>query len=491
MDQVCQQHSDDVDVYVGRVRASFEQIPIAALVTVVNAALMSALLFRTEPAWGVYAWFGTAVLASTARMTLWWMHRHTTPTDAQYRMWSLANGSGTLGAGLVWGVGSILLLPEAEIDQLFWVFLIGGMCAGAASLHYPHLPTAVAFIIPAGLPLAIRFALDGSARLGTAAVMIVAFLAALVATSRRANRFFGETLRLRVEMTRRTRELDAANAKLREEIAERHAAEASLRHVHQMEAVGQLTGAIAHDFNNLLTAVLGSLALLRKCLPADDRRAERFLHIAVQGAEKGAVLTQRLLAFGRRQTLMPEVLDVATLLHGMSGLLNTSTGVNVRVAMRFPRNLPPVEVDANQLELAVLNLPVNARDAMPGGGEITISAREATASGYDQDRLPAGRYVVLSVADNGQGMDKATLNRATEPFFTTKDVGKGTGLGLLDGPWLCRTVGRTTRSAKRAGYRHHSRTLAARGGDGRRSCRAAAGTAAAHGPSLWKRARGR
>ena len=304
------------------------------------------------------------------------------------------------------------------------------MCAGAASLHYPHLPTAVAFIIPAGLPLAIRFALDGSARLGAAAVMIVAFLAALVVTSRRANRFFGETLRLRVEMTRRTRELDAANAKLREEIAERHAAEASLRHVHQMEAVGQLTGAIAHDFNNLLTAVLGSLALLRKCLPADDRRAERFLHTAVQGAERGAVLTQRLLAFGRRQTLMPEVLDVAKLLHGMSGLLDTSAGVNVRVAMRFPRNLPPVEVDANQLELAVMNLSVNARDAMPGGGEITISAREAAASGYDPDRLPAGRYVVLSVADNGQGMDKATLNRATEPFFTTKDVGKGTGLGL-------------------------------------------------------------
>ena len=158
---------------------------------------------------------------------------------------------------------------------------------GAASLSYPHLPTALAFIVPAGLPLAIRFALEGSERLAVAAAMIAGFLATLVVISRRSSRFFGETLRLRADVAQRTRDLNAANEKLRAEIAERHAAEASLRQAQKMEAVGQLTGAIAHDFNNLLSAVLGSLALLRKCLPTDDRRATRLLDTAAQGAERG------------------------------------------------------------------------------------------------------------------------------------------------------------------------------------------------------------
>ena len=409
-------------------RTAFEQIPIAVLVTVVNAALMSGVLLATEPARGVYAWLAVAVLVSAARLVLWWAHRHSTPTPGRYWRWSLASACGALAAGLLWGGGSVLLLPESEIDRLFWVFLIGGMCAGAASLSYPHLPTALAFIVPAGLPLAIRFALEGSERLAVAAAMIAGFLATLVVISRRSSRFFGETLRLRADVAQRTRDLNAANEKLRAEIAERHAAEASLRQAQKMEAVGQLTGAIAHDFNNLLSAVLGSLALLRKCLPTDDRRATRLLDTAAQGAERGAALTQRLLAFGRRQALMPEVVDLPALIDGMSSLLGSSLGPKVRVTMRFPQVLPPVEVDANQLELAMLNLAVNARDAMPGGGTIIIAAREEEVRSLEG--LPPGPYVVLSMTDTGEGMDETTLTRAMEPFFTTKNVGKGTGLGL-------------------------------------------------------------
>jgi nitrogen-specific signal transduction histidine kinase/CheY-like chemotaxis protein len=224
--------------------------------------------------------------------------------------------------------------------------------------------------------------------------------------------------------------LDASNTRLRQEIAERRATQASLHHAQKMEAVGQLTGGIAHDFNNLLTVVLGSLELLRKRLPAEDPKAARLLDIAAQGAERGAALTQRLLAFGRRQALRPEIVHLPALIEGMSALLRSSLGSSVEIRLRLPEGLPSVEVDPNQLELALLNLAMNARDAMPGGGKLTVAARKEWMVSARDGGLPPGSYVVLSVADAGQGMDEATLAHAMEPFFTTKGVGKGTGLGL-------------------------------------------------------------
>lgn len=430
MRRASREHPNEAEITSERVRAAFEQIPVAALVTLANATLMAAVLTATEPVRWVYAWFALAVLVTAGRLALWWAHRHAGPTPEQYRRWALASTCGALASGLLWGGGSVLLLPNSEIDQLFWVFLIGGMCAGAASLHYPHLPTALAFIVPAGLPLAIRFALDGSARLAAAAAMIVVFLAALVVTSRHSSKYFGETLQLRVDVAERTRDLIAAKENLQAEVTERLATEASLRHAQKMEAVGHLTGAIAHDFNNLLTAILGSLALLRKSIPVADLRATRLLATATQGAERGAALTQRLLAFGHRQALMPEVLDLPGLINGMSALLGSSLGPGVGIVTRFPKIVAPVEIDANQLELAVLNLAVNARDAMPNGGTITIGARQEEVHRRAADGLAPGTYVVLSVMDTGEGMDEATLARAMEPFFTTKGIGRGTGLGL-------------------------------------------------------------
>ena len=253
---------------------------------------------------------------------------------------------------------------------------------------------------------------------------------ALAVTVRRSSRYFGEVLQLRIDLAERTHELAASNTRLRQEIAERRATQASLHHVQKMEAVGQLTGGIAHDFNNLLTAVLSSLTVLRKRLPAEDPKAARLLDNAVQGAERGAALTQRLLAFGRRQVLTPEIVHLPALIEGMSALLRSSLGSSLQIRLQLPEGLPPVEVDANQLELAVLNLAVNARDAMPSGGELTVTARKEWMVSARDDELPPGSYVVLSVADTGQGMDEATLARAMEPFFTTKGVGKGTGLGL-------------------------------------------------------------
>ncbi len=197
----------------------------------------------------------------------------------------------------------------------------------------------------------------------------------------------------------------------------------------KMDAIGQLTGGVAHDFNNLLMAILGSLELAKKRLP-DDPQITRLLDNAIQGAQRGSVLTQRMLSFARRQSLEPKSIDLPALMGNLIELLQRSIGAGVRIETDLPRSLPPILADENQLELALLNLTVNARDASPEGAVIRIEARDQTLKTENPVGLPAGRYVRVSVADQGEGMDAETLTRATEPFFTTKGVGKGTGLGL-------------------------------------------------------------
>ncbi|MXQ13376.1 hybrid sensor histidine kinase/response regulator [Microvirga makkahensis] len=225
---------------------------------------------------------------------------------------------------------------------------------------------------------------------------------------------------------RRAEAEQVALVQLRHESEQRLAAEQRLLQAQKMESIGQLTGGIAHDFNNLLAVILGNLDLLRKRIT--DERAKRLLEGAIQGAQRGAALTQRLLAFSRRQDLTPQAVDVPRLVAGMTDLLSRSLGPSIKIATWFPADLPPVKVDPNQLEMALLNLAVNARDAMTVSGKITISAR---AEDVEQDNvLSPGAYVCVCVSDTGMGMDAATLARAIEPFFTTKGVGKGTGLGL-------------------------------------------------------------
>jgi PAS domain S-box-containing protein len=192
------------------------------------------------------------------------------------------------------------------------------------------------------------------------------------------------------------------------------------------EALGQLTGGIAHDFNNLLMVILSSLELVQKRLP-DDPKISRLIGNAVQGAQRGASLTQRMLAFARRQDLKTEPVDIAGLVRGMIDMLGRSLGPAITITTSLPHDLPHAQADTNQLELALLNLAVNARDAMLGGGALTISARKQDMR---TGELPNGHYVCISVKDTGAGMDNETLARAAEPFFTTKGVGKGTGLGL-------------------------------------------------------------
>ena len=218
-----------------------------------------------------------------------------------------------------------------------------------------------------------------------------------------------ETLEARVE--ERTREHELALAKLHE--------------AQKLETLGQLTGGVAHDFNNLLTPVIGNLDLLRRRLPPEER-SHRLIDASLQAASRAATLVQRLLAFARRQDLTVRPVDVGSLLDGMSDLIRRSLDPAIQVEISHSPELPPARVDPNQLELAILNLAINARDAMPGGGKLRIHADSVPA--HDGPR--AEDCVRIVVQDNGTGMDERTLARAVEPFFSTKGVGKGTGLGL-------------------------------------------------------------
>lgn len=277
-------------------------------------------------------------------------------------------------------------------------------------------------------------------------------------TAREEGRFISEGWRVRKngEPFRASVVIDAIRddegrpigfAKITRDITERDQAQHELEIAREalfqsqkMDAIGQLTGGVAHDFNNLLMAVLSSLDLLRKRVP-DDPMTQRLLNNAVEGAKRGATLTQRMLAFARRQELELDSFDLPQLLSGMSDLVQRSIGPEWPISTNLPLRLPAVRADANQLEMAILNLIVNARDATPSGGHILISATsEVLREGAVED-LPAGTYVRLVVRDKGTGMDAETLRRATEPFFTTKGVGKGTGLGLPMVHGMARQIG--------------------------------------------------
>ena len=215
-----------------------------------------------------------------------------------------------------------------------------------------------------------------------------------------------------------------------EAIAERAAAMAKLHEAQKLETLGQLTGGVAHDINNLLTPITGALDLLNRRHADGDQRMARLIDGALQSAERARVLVSRLLGFARRQALVTRPVDIASLLDGMRDLMTSSIGSTIELRIVAPDDLPPALADANQLELAILNLCVNSRDAMPNGGMLTVAAEPAVVGPGGTANLKPGAYVRLSVIDTGEGMDEATLAKAIEPFFSTKEIGKGTGLGL-------------------------------------------------------------
>jgi signal transduction histidine kinase len=240
--------------------------------------------------------------------------------------------------------------------------------------------------------------------------------------------------RRQYEARARLEELHALAADLErrveERTAEREQAVAQLHEARKLETIGQLTGGVAHDFNNLLTPIIGALDMLSRKYADGDARAARIIGGALQSSERAKTLVQRLLGFARRQTLQTQPVDLGALLDGMRDLVASSIGPTIELHIRADADLPPALADPNQLELALLNLCVNARDAMPGGGVLTIAAEQAVVGPRSEPKLAPGLYLRLSVIDTGAGMSAETLARAVEPFFSTKDTGRGTGLGL-------------------------------------------------------------
>jgi signal transduction histidine kinase/CheY-like chemotaxis protein len=238
---------------------------------------------------------------------------------------------------------------------------------------------------------------------------------------------------LETQVAARTAELSAANAKLTEEIKLRQDTEAQVMQMRKIEAIGQLTGGIAHDFNNMLAIILSSLRLMQRRLDRGDTNVQKFIDGAVEGAERAASLTSRLLAFSRQQPLAPEVIDGNKLIAGMGEILRRTIPESVRIETVLSGGLWRTHADVQGLESVIINLAVNARDAMPGGGKLTIETAnvfldEAYAAGHAD--VKPGQYVMIAVTDTGVGMAPEVLGQAFEPFFTTKPAGQGTGLGL-------------------------------------------------------------
>ena len=243
-----------------------------------------------------------------------------------------------------------------------------------------------------------------------------------------ALRELNESLECRV--AERTRELATINQLLQKEMAEREQAQEALRHAQKMDAIGQLTGGIAHDFNNMLTGVLGALDLIQRRLAAGRvGEIDRYIHVAVTSANRAAALTHRLLAFARRQSLNNRNVDVNHMVTSMEELLRRTTGESIELCIDLDRDLRHTHTDEHQLENALLNLVINARDAMPDGGQLIVRSRNVDICA-PQGVVSPGEYVLLSIEDTGCGMSADVVERAFDPFFTTKPIGQGTGLGL-------------------------------------------------------------
>lgn len=313
-----------------------------------------------------------------------------------------------------WRAGAVAAILGAAAR---WYF-IAPVPLNTAGLSTP--PTALGFGMYAFAVIII---------LASVAVMHLAFRD--FAQSEKQRKHLNQELEIRVR--ERTEALEAANQRLRDEAASRAAAEAQIRQMQKMEAVGQLTGGVAHDFNNMLAIVVGSLDIAKRHLHADPAKAERCIVNAMEGAQRGAQLTSRLLAFARRQPLDSRALDANALVSEMSELLQRTLGPVIRLDAALAGNLWKTFVDASQLESAVINLCVNSRDAMPEGGCLTLETANAHLDERDaashMDVRP-GEYVCLAVTDTGSGMSPEVLARAFDPFYTTKTTGKGTGLGL-------------------------------------------------------------
>lgn len=418
------------EIYVAQINALYQQIPMVLSVDLISSLLSVIVLssHRLQSRWFVF--LSAILMLSAIRACGWYAYRIKKHFNFDTTNWALYATMGSGLSGLLWGVGGAWLLPNDLVKETFFAFVIGGMCAAPLVSFSYYFPAFLAYVIPATLPLAGRFLMNNWAVNGMVGDMILVFATAITLAAYNSNQAFTNLLGLNFDLTKKTNELRRANILLKTEIAQRKGAEAQLHQSQKMEAIGQLTGGIAHDFNNLLTGVIGHLDLARR-RAIDDPRMCALLRAARHPAERGATLTRQLLAFARRQHLDPRSVDVFAVVKTVEEMLQRTIGPDIRLGTKADGDVAPAWVDPNQLELAILNLALNARDAMPKGGVLIIGAQNRRACTGDCPRdLAPGDYVVVSVMDTGAGMSHETLTRAIEPFFTTKDKGYGSGLGL-------------------------------------------------------------
>ena len=396
-------------------------------VNVVNSALVAVVFgsYMGQTPWLIF--LALTVVLTLMRVIVWKVYRSRAEEARSTAKWAIFATLGSGMSGLLWGAGSALLLTDNLVEQTFVGFVIGGMCVASLVSFSHHFPAFMAYVFPASLPLAGRFYFDGWPIHGD---MMVVFAIAITLAAYHSSRSFATGLRLNFDLIKKTKELTAANTRLEMEIAQRRVTEDQLRQAHKMEAIGQLTGGIAHDFNNLLTAVVGHLEMAEARVGRDPRTTA-LIQTALRAADRGATLTRHLLAFARRQHLEPRPIYLSSVVDSVEKMLRQTIGPDIRLIIRAGHDLPQAWVDPNQLELAILNLALNARDAMPAGGTLLIDVenRRAEFGGSPPD-LVSGDYVTVSVSDTGTGMNSETLARAFEPFFTTKEAGRGSGLGL-------------------------------------------------------------
>jgi signal transduction histidine kinase len=433
-------------VYAEQVRSSYAHLPLTLSVSVLNSVLLGFVLASGVLQVRIGTWIGLVAGLSAIRLALWYAHSRSDVGSRHSRWWTHFATIGAFVSGVLWGSGVFIFAPLDESHLLFLALVISGMCAGAATVHAAYFPSVIAFILPAVLPLTLYFLSQGNRLQVVSGVMAGVFAISLCVASLRFQQWFRDTTSARLTLASQKLEINEANTRLKNEMARHRSTEIRLQHAQKMEAIGRLTAGIAHDFNNLLLGIGGSAEVLMSRIGLDSVHS-RLVATILQSVERGTNLTRQLLVFGRRQTLLPRFVDINEMLLGMEELLVATLGGHASLELQLDRaQSATVFVDTNQLENSVLNLVLNARDAVLNGGSVTIKAANVEFRD-DESAIEglSGRYVVISVSDTGAGMTEQVRQRAFDPFFTTKAIGKGSGLGLSQVYGLVQQSGGTIR----------------------------------------------
>ena len=388
--------------YAEQLRLLFRQLPIALAVDLAIAAIMATVLAPVAGTWAVIIWFASMLMVICSRYAVYQWYLHPEWLKGWVRRWDTYS---ILGAGLtgsIWGIGGVLLLPPQTVQQAFVILTIGGMCAGAVVVHSSHFPTLLLFVLPATVPVAAHFILEGTASgVGLGGMMLV-FAGALSVAGYVLNRSLLQTLDLKNQLLQ----------------------------AQKIEALGTLAGGIAHDFNNLL-GMIGANAELGLAVTQTGERAHAPFDEIVKATARARDVVRQILLFSRREESARETIPLLPVVEDALKFLRSTLPANVEFRTALEAELPPVSANASQAYLILMNLGMNAGHAMQGGGVLSVGLdrshlTKAEASAFG---LPRGEYVRVTVQDTGVGMSKEILDRIFEPFFTTKGV-EGTGLGL-------------------------------------------------------------